>query len=132
MACEANSLPLVTVSTEAIGYLQTLPFPGNIRELKNLVERTLLMKPHPQPLSKGRGEWSLTATDFQNSYSSVQSLSTPLSSWGGVGGEATLESMERNAIAACIAKHSGNLSLVAKELGISRGALYRKIEKHGL
>ena len=132
MACEANGLPHVTVSTEAIGYLQTLPFPGNIRELKNLVERALLMKPHPQPLSKGRGEWSLTATDFQNSYSSVQSLSTPLSSWGGVGGEATLESMERNAIAACIAKHSGNLSLVAKELGISRGALYRKIEKHGL
>ena len=37
LACEANGLPLVTVSTEAIGYLQTLPFPGNIRELKNLV-----------------------------------------------------------------------------------------------
>ena len=139
MACEANGLPLVTVSTEAIGYLQTLPFPGNIRELKNLVERTLLMKPHPRPLSKGRGEWLLTAADFQNSYSSVQSLSTPLSPWrgvggeaGGVGGEASLASMERNAIAACIAKHNGNLSLVAKELGISRGALYRKIEKHGL
>ena len=139
MACEANGLPLVTVSTEAIGYLQTLPFPGNIRELKNLVERVLLMKPHPQPLSQGRGEWLLTATDFQNSYSSVQSLSTPLSPARGAGGEAgrsggeaSLASMERNAIAACIAKHNGNLSLVAKELGISRGALYRKIEKHGL
>ena len=33
---------------------------------------------------------------------------------------------------AAIEKHQGNLSLVAKELGISRGALYRKIEKHGL
>ena len=136
MACEANSLTLVTVSTEAIEYLQTLPFPGNIRELKNLVERTLLMKPYPQPLTKGRGEWSLTATDFQDSYSSVQSLSTPLSPWRGgggeAGGEASLASMERNAIAASIAKHNGNLSLVAKELGISRGSLYRKIEKHGL
>ena len=136
MACETNGLPPVTVSTEAIGYLQTLPFPGNIRELKNLVERTLLMKPHPQPLSKGRGEWSLTATDFQNSYSSVSSLSTPLPQQGGGGGGSagggSLSSMERNAIAACIAKHNGNLSLVAKELGISRGALYRKIEKHGL
>ncbi len=142
MACEANGLPPdsratlayplpFTVSTEAIGYLQTLPFPGNIRELKNLVERTLLMKPHPQPLSGGRGEWSLTATDFQNSYSSVQNLSTPLPQQGGAGG-GSLSSMERNAIAACIAKHNGNLSLVAKELGISRGALYRKIEKHGL
>jgi transcriptional regulator of acetoin/glycerol metabolism len=44
----------------------------------------------------------------------------------------SLSSLERSAIAACIAKHNGNLSLVAKELGISRGALYRKIEKHGL
>ena len=131
-ACEANGLPLITVTSEAIGYLQTLPFPGNIRELKNLVERTLLMKPHPQSLSEGRGEWSLTATDFQSSYYSVQSLSTPLSPARGAGGEASLASMERNAIAACIAKHNGNLSLVAKELGISRGALYRKIEKHGL
>ena len=97
------------------------------------------MKPHPQPLSQGRGEWLLTAADFQSSYSSAQGLSTPLSpargtggEAAGVGGEASLASMERSAIAACIAKHNGNLTLVAKELGISRGALYRKIEKHGL
>ena len=139
LACKANNLPLVTVTLDAIGYLQTLPFPGNIRELKNLVERALLMKPHPQPLSQGRGEWQLTAADFQSSYSSAQSISTPLSPARGAGGEAagfvgkaSLASMERSAIAACIAKHNGNLTLVAKELGISRGALYRKIEKHGL
>ena len=139
LACKANNLPLVTVTLDAIDYLQTLPFPGNIRELKNLVERALLMKPHPQPLSQGRGEWQLTAADFQSSYSSAQSISTPLSPARGAGGEAagvvgkaSLASMERSAIAACIAKHNGNLTLVAKELGISRGALYRKIEKHGL
>ena len=129
MACEANSLPLdsratlayplpFTVSTEAIGYLQTLPFPGNIRELKNLVERALLMK---DPAAS-----QLTAADFAL-------LSKDIPSGKTMGTEpATLDSMERNAIAACIAKHNGNLSLVAKELGISRGALYRKIEKHGL
>ena len=118
MACEANGLPLVTVSTEAIGYLQTLPFPGNIRELKNLVERALLMK---DPTAN-----QLTASDFAL-------LSKDIPSGKPMGTEpATLDSMERSAIAACIAKHDGNLSLVAKELGISRGALYRKIEKHGL
>ena len=118
MACEANGLPLVTVSTEAIGYLQTLPFPGNIRELKNLVERALLMK---DPAAS-----QLAAADFAL-------LSKDIPSGKPMGTEpATLDSMERNAIAACIAKHNGNLSLVAKELGISRGALYRKIEKHGL
>ena len=47
-------------------------------------------------------------------------------------GGGLLEELERAAIAASIQKHAGNLSLVAKELGISRGALYRKIEKHGL
>ena len=129
MACEANGLPLdsratlayplpFTVSTEAIGYLQTLPFPGNIRELKNLVERALLMK---EPTAS-----QITAADFAL-------LSKDIPSGKPIGTEpATLDSMERNAIAACIAKHNGNLSLVAKELGISRGALYRKIEKHGL
>ena len=145
MACEANHLPPVKATTEAIGYLQTLPFPGNIRELKNLVERALLMKgtdtpptPADSPLTPPceRGEWLLTASDFQNSYSSAPNLSTPLPHREGLGvglpGDGSLSTMERNAIAACIAKHNGNLSLVAKELGISRGALYRKIEKHGL
>ncbi len=119
MACEANSLAPVTVSTEAVGYLQTLPFSGNIRELKNLVERALLMK---DPAAS-----QLTAADFAPLSQNVQCPSAfPTDS------PATLDAMERNAIAACIAKHNGNLSLVAKELGISRGALYRKIEKHGL
>ena len=143
LACEANRLPPVTVSTEAIAYLQTQPFPGNIRELKNLVERAVLMKesltpgPIPEQSSptrslspKERGVVTLGRQDFE--CFSTDSLSTPLSPWRGVGGEASLASMERSAIAACIAKHNGNLSLVAKELGISRGALYRKIEKHGL
>ena len=50
----------------------------------------------------------------------------------GAGESMTLDELERLAISKAIEKHSGNLSLVAKELGISRGALYRKIEKHGL
>ena len=131
-ACADNNLPPVTASPDAIAYLQTLPFPGNIRELKNLVERVLLMKgADPLPAPPVGGEWLLTAADFQNNYSPTQSLSTPLPQQGGAGG-GSLSSLERNAIAVCIAKHNGNLSIVAKELGISRGALYRKIEKHHL
>ena len=118
-ACGTNRLPIVSASPDAIAYLQTLPFPGNIRELKNLVERALLMKDPTTP--------QLLANDFQGLSSQSESTSvTPMVS------SATLDAMERSAIAACIAKHNGNLSLVAKELGISRGALYRKIEKHGL
>lgn len=109
------------ITPDAISYLQSLPFPGNIRELKNLVERTVLM---------AEGE-ELTAADFRLSQSpSSPELVCP--SVSPTGPSPTLEELERAAIAASIQKHAGNLSLVAKELGISRGALYRKIEKHGL
>ncbi|MBR0049314.1 MAG: sigma-54-dependent Fis family transcriptional regulator [Prevotella sp.] len=118
-ACAANSLPLVSASSEAIGYLQALPFPGNVRELKNLVERVLLMR-NPDSMVLDKADFALLSS--ASGCPSVLSTKNP----------ATLDTLERNAIAASIAKHNGNLSLVAKELGISRGALYRKIEKHGL
>ena len=126
-ACKANGLPRVQASADAIAYLQTLPYPGNIRELKNLVERTVLMNPPQTPPSE-RGELLLTSDAFHP----LNGDQTPLPSIQGGAGGGSLSSMERTAIAASIAKNGGNLSLVAKELGISRGALYRKIEKYGL
>ena len=129
----SNGLPPASASQEAIRYLQTLPFYGNIRELKNLVERTLLLSPQPPQGSTH----VLTAEDFRNCHQQSESETprqpsmTPDPQRGWSRG-ATLEEIERASIAAAIQKHSGNLSLVAKELGISRGALYRKIEKHGL
>ena len=111
-----SSMP---VAEEAMRYLQTLPFSGNIRELKNLVERTVLM---------ASGE-VLTADDFQQN-SNALSAGSP--TYGAESAPMTLEELEMQAIQSAITKHRGNLSMVAKELGISRGALYRKIEKHGL
>ena len=138
-ACAADNLPAVTASPDAIAYLQTLPFPGNIRELKNMVERAVLLA-SPLPSPKGGGERLLTAADFRNEAETVSDSKTlsdsPLKGedslplregWGG-----SLSSVERSTIAACIARCGGNLSLAAKELGISRGALYRKIEKYNL
>lgn len=125
--CTTNALPIVTASDEAIQYLQTLPFYGNIRELKNLVERTILMK------SSIETSMQLTVDDFKASHRQEDHAPHSALPLAGAAGESmTLEEIERASIAAAIEKHSGNLSLVAKELGISRGALYRKLEKHGL
>ena len=131
-ACATNKIQPVSVSADAIAFLQTLPFPGNIRELKNLVERAVLMHERPlsaPPLGENLREGDmLTVADFQNKVLT----SNEVLPQRGSGEGASLSTLERNAIAASIAKHNGNLTLVAKELGISRGALYRKIEKHGL
>lgn len=126
-ACAVNGIMPTTVSAEAIAYLQTLPFTGNIRELKNLVERALLMK-NPEKNILDVEDFQTLAISSVNRGEKGSQISDFNAGMEGV----SLSSLERNAIAACIAKHNGNLSLVAKELGISRGALYRKIEKHGL
>ena len=126
-ACAVNGIKPTTVSAEAIAYLQTLPFTGNIRELKNLVERALLMK-NPEKNILDVEDFQTLAISSVNRGEKGSQISDFNAGMEGV----SLSSLERNAIAACIAKHNGNLSLVAKELGISRGALYRKIEKHGL
>ena len=126
-ACAVNGIMPTTVSAEAIAYLQTLPFTGNIRELKNLVERALLMK-NPEKNILNVEDFQTLAISSVNRGEKGSQISDFNAGMEGV----SLSSLERNAIAACIAKHNGNLSLVAKELGISRGALYRKIEKHGL
>ena len=120
--CRQNGLPPVSVTPEAMQYLRTLPYPGNIRELKNLVERTLLVS----------GNEELTADDFKAMHSlagqseAVQTTTPPVTEG------LTLDEIEKQAILQAISRYRGNLSLVAVELGISRGALYRRLEKYGI
>ena len=60
---ELNGIRAVEVSAEAIDYLQKLPYPGNIRELKNLVDRTILVS----------DKNVLTDRDFKAQYSEISS-----------------------------------------------------------
>lgn len=113
---EINGLPHVKFSTDALTYLQSLPYPGNIRELKNLVERTILVS----------GKELLDAADFEGQY---QRRDEPQST---IRPGMTLDEIERQTILQALDRCNSNLSQVALSLGISRAALYRRLEKYGI
>ena len=98
-------------------YLSRLPYPGNIRELKNLVERTLLVS----------GKEILTADDLKSQYQPhiEQKMTTNLQGM-------TLEEIEKQTILQTLEKYNNNMSQVAIALGISRAALYRRLEKYNI
>lgn len=117
MVCRENGMDVPEFSPDVFAYLKTLPFSGNIRELKNLVERTILVC----------GSSTITADDFRMYRSPEMSVTH-----GGSAGATTLEEMERASIKNALEKHNNNISMVARELGISRAALYRRLEKYKL
>ena len=111
-----------TIAPQALDWLSAQPWPGNIRQLKQTLERTLLLV--------GRSE--LRQADF---------VAAEQHEHGGAAGAAgtrlgvdgmTLEQVERHMIAHALEQHQGNISRVAKALGLSRTALYRRLERHGL
>lgn len=116
--CRNNKLPETRVSDDALEYLSRLPYPGNIRELKNLVERTVLVC----------GKDLLTAADFKLQYHPSQTETATISNTQGL----TLEELEKQTIIQTLEKYDNNLSQVAHALGISRAALYRRLEKYGI
>ena len=117
--CTQNNIKNVEFSAEAMEYLANLPYPGNIRELKNLVERTLLIS----------GSNVITASQIQaqHSASPVLNVEKHLNT-----SKMTLDEIEMQTIKQALEKHNGNISQVAAMLGISRPALYRRLEKYGI
>lgn len=114
---KANRLPQVEISSGAVSFLQSLPYPGNIRELKNLVERTILVSNKPL----------ITDLDFKSQYTAI-----PQEPEQAAHSVYTLEDMERRMIEKAMRLYGGNLSKVALALGLSRQAVYRRIEKYGI
>ena len=115
--CRSNGLPTVNFTPEAIDYLQSLPYPGNIRELKNLVERTILVS----------GKETLDADDFKAQNHQPEEAVTIKGMEG-----LTLEETERQRILQAMEQYDNNVSQVAAALGVSRPALYRRLEKYNI
>ena len=111
---ELYSRPL-SISSEAMSWLKALPLPGNIRQLKNLVERTVLISPKD----------TLQLIDFQTQYTPSVKTTSTLPDVGVM----TLEEMEVQMIRRAMDFHKGKVARVAKSLGLTRSALYRRLEK---
>lgn len=114
--CRESGEVAPELTEDAISYLSRLPYPGNIRELKNLVERTILIS----------GTRRLDEEDFVNANTQAGNTvdNIPVGS--------TLEEIEQNAIKVALRRHDGNISKVADSLGISRQTLYRRMDKYGI
>ncbi|HSI70066.1 MAG TPA: sigma-54 dependent transcriptional regulator [Gillisia sp.] len=90
-------------------------FPGNVRELQYALERTVIM-----------AEFDIL-TEEDLLFSALENSHKPIAQ-----GDLKLENIEKNTILTVIKKNKGNISRSAEELGITRAALYRRLEKYGL
>ncbi len=119
-ACATYNLSPAMLAESALNWLRSQSWPGNIRQLKHLIERTLLVSEKNQ----------LTARDFelvlQNESRASMDTMIP-----GVG-QMTISEVEKAMIEKSLIHHGGNLSRVAESLGLSRAALYRRLEKYGI
>ena len=115
---EVNGLTKTAFTSEALTFLQRLPFSGNVRELKNLVERTVLIS----------GKTLLDVADVEREAGSLLEPNPSAMSFSAL----TLDELEKQRILHALEATDGNLSHTATSLGISRAALYRRLEKYGI
>jgi two-component system response regulator HydG len=96
--------------------LQQYPFPGNVRELQYTIERAIIM-------SDSETIQAPTCCFHPSSQRSNEPQEDEV---------LKLSTMEKNTILKVIDKHNGNISKAAKELGLTRTALYRRLSKYDI
>lgn len=113
-------LATVGLTPAAMEWLSMQNWPGNIRQLKQTLERTLLLTNTAQ----------LDLHDFLDVGLADNNPGVGASALNA--GGMTLDQVEKQLIEKALDQHQRNISRVAKGLGLSRAALYRRMEKHGL
>ena len=106
--------PRLRISQNTLGKLKSYPWPGNVRELKNAVERAIILGNSGQlsPSSLFVPGYSVSETQREDSFD--------------------LNINEKQLILKAINHNRGNITNAAKDLGIARAALYRRMKKHGI
>jgi DNA-binding NtrC family response regulator len=120
MSNSAYGTDVSGITPRAMSWLQSQQWPGNIRQLRQLIDRAILI----------RGKQELDVDDFVAVRDDVatQRIESDLPAAGTM----TLDEIEKQMIVKTMRHFDGNLSRVADALGLSRAALYRRLEKHGI
>jgi transcriptional regulator with PAS, ATPase and Fis domain len=108
------------ISPEALAALSAYSFPGNVRELENLIERAYAMGARDQ----------IVPTDLPTLGRSP--MVTPAAGTGGPQTVPTLAEVERELILKALAVYKDDKEASAKALGISRRTIYRRLKEYGV
>jgi transcriptional regulator with PAS, ATPase and Fis domain len=108
--CADMNRQLITIDPQALRKLEEFPFPGNIRELENMIERAIVV---------GNGK-RITLKDLPVGKESVSPAFE------------SLDDLEKNHISQILEKYTWNISATAKALKVDRVTLYNKIRKYEL
>jgi DNA-binding NtrC family response regulator len=110
----------VRVSPEAVRFLQQQPWPGNVRQLRQWIERAVLVR-DVRVIEAA----DLRAVAAMDPEAIERDVLPPV-------GAMTMDEIEKAMIVKSMRHHGGNVSRVAQALGLSRAALYRRLEKYGI
>jgi len=126
------------LSSSLLRQLQAYAWPGNVRELAHALERAVILTDGSEPdLSLLLGVAGKAGLLVEPSLSAESALapgiaSLPTTTTDPAAPVFDLEQVEQQTILAALRYHQGNVSHAAKALGLTRGALYRRLEKYGL
>jgi two-component system nitrogen regulation response regulator NtrX len=116
------------ISEEAMAALQAHDWPGNVRQLRNIIERTLILAPGDRVSCI---EVDLLPPEILDNQSAMSGASTGMAIMGSPLREAR-ESFEREYLRIQIRRFSGNISRTASFIGMERSALHRKLKALGI
>ena len=117
-----------SISEEAMAALQAHDWPGNVRQLRNIIERTIILAPGDRVSCI---EVDLLPPEILDNQSAIGGSSTAMAIMGSPLREAR-ESFEREYLKIQIRRFSGNISRTASFIGMERSALHRKLKALGI